>query len=483
MSSTSPPPADSTLNNIVDSKFDNRLEEMPNTKPSGLSESNNNSTWQRCLDFLENDLSEQQMNTWVRPLKIIESSANTLVLQAPNRFVKDWVVDNYLEKINKINNLFEISTSIVVAEDNTTTKIAEPGASYNPNNAAPAASSKQPASRLNPDFLLENFVRGRSNELAFAAACRVAEGHAIDYNPLYIYGGVGLGKTHLMHAIGNGFKQQRQDAKVVYLNSERFVQDMVKAMQHNRLEAFKTYYRTADALLIDDIQFLAGKERSQEEFFHTFNALIEGQRQIVLTCDRYPKEVDGLEDRLKSRFGWGLTVAIDPPELETRAAILLSKAEQLGLVLTQDVAFFIGKRFPSNVRELEGALRRVAAHHRLKGGKITLASAELALQDMLKVQERMVSMDNIQKTVCDYYALRIADLLGKSRSRSIARPRQIAMALAKELTRHSLPEIGRAFGGRDHTTVLHAERKITELRETDSQLASDYVYLSRILTS
>lgn len=453
----------------------------------------NSEAWQRCLSHLDSDLSEQQMNTWVRPLKVTEGAIDQLVLQAPNRFVKDWVSDNYLEKINKINNLFGLTTIITVAEESSP-QLTNTPATTAPNehdfSGGTQSSSHQTThdqasnkNRLNPEFRLENFVRGRSNELAFAAASRVAEGDCLDYNPLYIYGGVGLGKTHLMHAIGNGIQHANQQARVIYLNSERFVQDMVKAMQHNRLENFKSYYRSADALLIDDIQFLAGKERSQEEFFHTFNALIEGQRQIILTCDRYPKEVAGLEDRLKSRFGWGLTVAIDPPELETRAAILLSKADQLGIALSSEVAFFIGKRFPSNVRELEGALRRVAAHHRLKGGQITLNSAEHALKDMLKVQERMVSIDNIQKTVCDYYAVRLADLLGKSRSRSIARPRQLGMALAKELTRHSLPEIGRAFGGRDHTTVLHADRKIKELRESDTQLESDYVYLSRILTT
>lgn len=458
------------------------------------------------MENLQGELSEQQMNTWIRPLRVIDSAEQELILQAPNRFVKDWIVDNYLDKIIKINGLYQFKTTLMVADDNHSADIADTAQPYNqsspsinatshtghdfnqviPNgiNASTSEhSNHNKTNRLNPEFTLDNFVRGRSNELAFAAASRVAEGDVSDYNPLYIYGGVGLGKTHLMHAIGNGFKQVNPNAQVIYLNSERFVQDMVKAMQHNRLESFKSFYRSADALLIDDIQFLAGKERSQEEFFHTFNALIEGQRQIILTCDRYPKEVAGLEDRLKSRFGWGLTVAIDPPELETRAAILLAKADQLGIVLSQEVAFFVAKRFPSNVRELEGALRRVAAHHRLKGGEITLGSAQEALKDMLKVQERLVSIDNIQKTVCDYYALRLADLLGKTRSRSIARPRQMAMALAKELTQHSLPEIGRAFGGRDHTTVMHAERKIIELRETDNQLEADYQYLSRILTS
>lgn len=469
------------------SDYSNNFRDSHGTENHASAEPQPNvSAWQRCLQHLDNDLSEQQMNTWVRPLQVGSGPADHLILLAPNRFVKDWVTDNYLEKINKINNLFGLTTVVSVVEEDPTIPASrtagEPQPAISPiNNPEPDKATV--INRLNPEFLLENFVRGRSNELAYAAACRIAGGDCLDYNPLYIYGGVGLGKTHLMHAIGNGIQQANPQARVIYLNSERFVQDMVKAMQHNRLESFKSYYRSADALLIDDIQFLAGKERSQEEFFHTFNALIEGQRQIILTCDRYPKEVDGLEDRLKSRFGWGLTVAIDPPELETRAAILLSKADQLGISLSSDVAFFIGKRFPSNVRELEGALRRVAAHHRLKGGAITLSSAEYALQDMLKVQERMVSIDNIQKTVCDYYALRLSDLLGKSRSRSIARPRQIAMALAKELTRHSLPEIGRAFGGRDHTTVLHADRKIKELRGSDTQLESDYVYLSRILTT
>lgn len=483
---------------------------------SNPSHSNTNSTdfdhntaWQRCMSNLETDLSDQQMNTWIRPLEAVcNSDDGVLTLLAPNRFVKDWVTDNYLEKIKKINRLFQVDTILTVADDCPTAAIQEPVSPLeHPDNQRQAGygyvahqntghttnnvtqdSNQAPTGvptshQLNPDFKLNNFVQGKSNELAYAAATRVAEGNVSDYNPLYIYGGVGLGKTHLMHAIGNGLLTHNPNGRIIYLNSERFVQDMVKAMQHNKLENFKSYYRTADALLIDDIQFLAGKERSQEEFFHTFNALIEGQRQIILTCDRYPKEVAGLEDRLKSRFGWGLTVAIDPPELETRAAILLAKAEQLGIVLSSDVAFFIGKRFPSNVRELEGALRRVAAHHRLKGGAITLSSAQLALKDMLKVQERLVSIDNIQKTICDYYALKTADILGKSRSRSIARPRQLGMTLSKDLTRHSLPEIGRAFGGRDHTTVLHAAKKIKELRETDNQLEADYQYLTRILTS
>jgi chromosomal replication initiator protein len=336
--------------------------------------------------------------------------------------------------------------------------------------------------RLNPDFTFANFVEGKSNQLARAAASQVSENPGKSYNPLFIYGGVGLGKTHLMQAIGNAMLARDRNCRVCYVHSERFVGDMVKGLQHNTISEFKRFYRSLDALLIDDIQFFAGKERSQEEFFHTFNALLEGQRQIVLTCDRYPKEVHGLEERLKSRFGWGLTVAIEPPELETSVAILMSKAEGEGAELPEEVAFFIAKRIRSNVRELEGALRRVIANSRFTGRPIGLDFAKEALKDLLALQDRLVSIENIQKTVADYFKIRVADLLSKRRSRSIARPRQLAMALAKELTNHSLPEIGDAFGGRDHTTVLHGCRRIKALRETEKRVEEDYLNLLRTLT-
>ena len=337
-------------------------------------------------------------------------------------------------------------------------------------------------SRLNDGFTFDRFVEGKSNQLARAAALQVGSNPGHAYNPLLIYGGVGLGKTHLMHAIGNVILERNPRAKVAYIHSERFVGDMVRGLQHNTISEFKRAYRSLDALLIDDIQFFAGKERSQEEFFHTFNALLEGQRQIILTCDRYPKEVSGLEERLKSRMGWGLTVAIEPPELETSAAILMSKAAGTGHHLPEEVAFFIAKRIRSNVRELEGALRRVIANSQFTGQPITVDFAKDALRDLLALQDKLVTIDNIQRTVAEYFKIRVADLLSKRRSRSITRPRQIAMALAKELTNHSLPEIGDAFGGRDHTTVLHGCRRVKFLKETESRVSEDYSNLLRTLT-
>ena len=336
---------------------------------------------------------------------------------------------------------------------------------------------------LNTNFTFANFVEGKSNQLGLAAATQVAENPGGSYNPLFIYGGVGLGKTHLMHAVGNALINRRPNAKVVYLHSERFVADMVKALQLNAINDFKRYYRSVDALLIDDIQFFAGKERSQEEFFHTFNALLEGGQQIILTCDRYPKEINGLEERLKSRFGWGLTVAIEPPELETRVAILMKKAQQAAMDLPNDAAFFIAQRIRSNVRELEGALKRVIANAHFTGRPISIDLVREALKDLLALQDRLVSVDNIQRVVAEYYKIKVADLHSKRRSRSVARPRQVAMYLAKELTNHSLPEIGDAFGGRDHTTVLHACRKIKELLDSDADIREDVKNLLRTLTT
>ena len=437
--------------------------------------------WNRCIRDLQAELPEQQFNTWIRPLQAVEDDGQ-LRLLAPNRFVVDWLQEHYVERILEIIDGSSSGTELVVEVGSR--KASRPDKPARVVSVTPAGRSAPAtvSSRLNPSFTFEQFVEGKSNQLARAAAMQVGENPGSSYNPLFIYGGVGLGKTHLMQAVGNALVKKKPDARVAYVHSERFVGDMVRGLQHNKISEFKRSYRSLDALLIDDIQFFAGKERSQEEFFHTFNALLEGQRQIVLTCDRYPKEVTGLEERLKSRFGWGLTVAIEPPELETSVAILMSKAEAEGVELPEEVAFFIAKRIRSNVRELEGALRRVIANSRFTGRPINLDFAKEALRDLLALQERLVSIENIQKTVADYFKLRVADLLSKKRSRSIARPRQLAMALAKELTNHSLPEIGDAFGGRDHTTVLHACRRIDELRETEKRLDDDYLNLLRTLT-
>ncbi len=444
--------------------------------------------WSQCLSYLEDELSPQQFNTWIRPLQA-ELSDDILRLLSPNRFVQDWVTDRFHGRIEELVSqlsedkaapriIFEVGSSTPPPAPRNQQKIAEP--------APVPAKVKQAAvgrSRINPDFTFDNFVEGKSNQLGRAASTQVGENPGSAYNPLFIYGGVGLGKTHLMHAVGNLILENNPSAKVVYLHSERFVADMVKALQHNSINEFKRFYRSVDALLIDDIQFFAGKERSQEEFFHTFNALLEGQRQVILTCDRYPKEVHGLEERLKSRFGWGLTVAIEPPELETRVAILKKKAVHAQIELPDDVAFFIAKRIRSNIRELEGALRRVIANAHFTGKAITLDFAKEALHDLLALQAKLITIDNIQKTVAEYYKIRVADLLSKRRNRSIARPRQVAMALSKELTNHSLPEIGDAFGGRDHTTIIHGCKKVAELKESDPVIADDYAKLLRILTT
>jgi chromosomal replication initiator protein len=440
--------------------------------------------WGQCLSYLEDELSPQQFNTWIRPLQA-EFSDNVLRLLSPNRFVQDWVTDRFHARIVELlSQLCTDETPRLVFEVGSTAPQVVPKPKQEsvpiPEKVRQAAVDR---SRINPDFTFDTFVEGKSNQLGKAAAMQVAENPGSAYNPLFIYGGVGLGKTHLMHAIGNGILATNPTAKVVYLHSERFVADMVKALQHNAIDEFKRFYRSVDALLIDDIQFFAGKERSQEEFFHTFNALLEGQRQIILTSDRYPKEVNGLEERLKSRFGWGLTVAIEPPELETRVAILKKKAAHAHVSLPDEVAFFIAKRIRSNVRELEGALRRVIANAHFTGKPITLDFAKEALRDLLALQAKLVTIDNIQKTVAEYYKIRVADLLSKRRNRSIARPRQVAMALAKELTNHSLPEIGDAFGGRDHTTIMHGCKKVAELKESDQVISDDYAKLLRILST
>lgn len=449
--------------------------------------------WQKCLGLLQDEYSAQQFNTWLRPLQA-HTDEQRLVLLAPNRFVVDWVKKHFFTRIEELTTQFsgdEIkSVSIEIGS-----KPPEPlaAASTSADNSiiiepvAIKATSKKAvdykSSHLNKKFVFDSFVEGNSNQLARAASMQVAERPGDAYNPLFIYGGVGLGKTHLMHAIGNNILRNNPEAKVLYLHSERFVADMVKALQTNSINEFKRYYRSLNALLIDDIQFFAGKDRSQEEFFHTFNALLEGQQQIILTSDRYPKEIEGMEERLKSRFGWGLTVAVEPPELETRVAILISKAEQSNIDLPYEVAFFIAKRIRSNVRELEGALRRVIANAHFTGKPITIEFVHEALRDLLALQDKLVTIENIQKTVAEYYKVKVADLLSKRRSRSIARPRQMAMALSKELTNHSLPEIGDHFGGRDHTTVIHACRKVKELIQDDSDFAEDYKNLMRILSS
>ena len=437
------------------------------------------SLWNRCIRELRSDLSEQQFNTWIRPLQVVEEDRQ-LRLLAPNRFVVDWVHDNCMEQLTKV-----VDAETDWPEASIIVEVGRQGfIDEQPLPQTPARrDARWSGGPLNSTYTFQTFVEGKSNQLARAAATQVAWNPGSAYNPLFISGGVGLGKTHLMHSIGNLILESQPNAKVAYVHSERFVGDMVKALQHNSISDFKRAYRSLDALLIDDIQFFAGKQQSQEEFFHTFNALLEGQRQIVLTCDRYPKEVSGLEERLKSRFGWGLTVAIEPPELETSAAILMTKAAAEDIDLPEEVAFFIAQRIRSNVRELEGALRRVMANSAFTGQPITLEFAKDALRDLLAVQERLVTIENIQKTVAGYFKIRVADLLSKSRSRSITRPRQISMSLAKELTSHSLPEIGDAFGGRDHTTVLHACRRIKSLRETDLRVGEDYQNLLRTLTA
>lgn len=453
------------------------------------------SLWEKCLGSLESEFPSQQFNTWIRPIQA-EHSDGKLVLFAPNRFVLDWIVERFLSRINELVKQFsDQQPPAVLIEIGSKRNNLLQSLKIEASKPIPPADVQKAKvtfaytdtntyqSNLNPNFTFDNFVEGKSNQLAKAACLQVAGNPAASYNPLFLYGGVGLGKTHLMHAIGNLIIYNNPRARVIYLHSERFVADMVKALQTNAMNEFKRYYRNVDALLIDDIQFFAGKDRSQEEFFHTFNALLESQQQVILTCDRYPKEINGVEERLKSRFGWGLTVAVEPPELETRVAILMSKAEQTKINLPYEVAFFVAKRIRSNVRELEGALKRIIANAHFTGKAITLEFVKEALRDLLALQDKLVTVENIQRTVAEYYKIKVADLLSKRRNRSVARPRQIAMALAKELTNHSLPEIGDAFGGRDHTTVLHACRMIAELRQSDADIEEDYTNLLRILTT
>ncbi len=453
------------------------------------------SVWQSCLSVLQEELPAQQFSMWIRPLQCVVEN-NIMTLYAPNRFVLDWVREKYVNKINELISLHDATNPPLLRFDvgNKSSQLSHNKVSnsrasspvnnnFSINNKSVVPEPNLPKkTNIRLNYTFDNFVEGKSNQLARAAASQVADNPGSAYNPLFIYGGTGLGKTHLLHAVGNAILLNNPKAKIAYMHSERFVQDMVRALQNNAIEKFKQYYRGVDALLIDDIQFFSGKTRTQEEFFHTFNALLEGNQQIILTSDRYPKEVD-VEDRLKSRFGWGLTIAIDPPELETRVAILKRKAQEHHVNLADEVAFFIAKRLRSNVRELEGALNRVIANANFTGRAITIDFVREALRDLLALQDKLVTIDNIQRTVAEYYKIKVADLLSKRRSRSVARPRQLAMALSKELTNHSLPEIGNAFGGRDHTTVLHACRKVVALREENHDIKADYTNLIRTLSS
>ena len=439
--------------------------------------------WQQCLAQLEVELGQKQFETYIRPLQANFDSGQ-LTLRAPNVYVEEHVRHSYLERIAEfldgVEDLAPIELSVGELADLAGKTPTASDKTAKSAKKTTARKEKKPHN-LNREFTFETFVEGKSNELARAAATQVAGNAGRTYNPLLLYGGVGLGKTHLMQAVGNELRRQNPDAKVLYLHSQRFVQDMVKALQTGTMQDFMKFYRSVDALLIDDIQFFAKKLRSQEEFFHVFNALLERGHQMVLTSDKYPREIDGLEERLKSRFVYGLTVEVEAPDLETRVAILMKKAEAEQIELDQGVAFFIAERIRSNVRELEGALRRVIANARFTGSRISVDQVKRALRDLFAIQDRQISIDNIQRTVAEYFNIKMADMLSKRRSRSIARPRQIAMALAKELTNHSLPEVGDAFGGRDHTTVLHACRKIEELRGTTADVAEDYKNLTRLL--
>ena len=432
------------------------------------------SPWNYCLERLEGDLSPEQFNMWVRPLQK-EELENTIRLFAPNQYVKDWIHKNCFKRIKNIlseNHKFSHYSLII-----------EVGLHVNLPAQKATTRQKNGRNELNPSFTFDYFIEGKSNQLARAASLQVAKNPGVSYNPLFIYGGVGLGKTHLMHAVGHMIKEKKQGSNVVYLHSERFVSNYVKAMQHNRMTAFKKFYRSVNALLIDDIQFFAGKKGTQEEFFHTFNTLLEVGHQIILTCDRYPKEVPHLEERLKSRFSWGVTVIIEPPNLETRVAIVKSKVAAIKKQIPDEVSFFIAKLFRSNIRELEGAINRVVISANLKQQPITLELSKEVLKDLLLLQDKNITIENIQKITAEYYKIRVIDLLSKKRNKSIARPRQIAMKLVKDLTNHSLPEIGNSFGGRDHTTVLHACRRIAELTTIDNKTNEDYKNLYKILSN
>ncbi|NOR71266.1 MAG: chromosomal replication initiator protein DnaA [Methylomarinum sp.] len=437
------------------------------------------SIWNTCLSKLENEIPSSDFSTWIRPLQAVEKG-EILKLLAPNRFIIDHVKQHFITKIE--DAVYEFSNGTLILQFEIGSKNTTPLVQPKFQKKTTETNKPKRSNFLNKTFTFDSFVEGKSNELAKAASLQVSENIGKAYNPLFLYGNSGLGKTHLMHAIGNAVIEKNPAANIVYLHSEKFVQDMVQAFQHHKINEFKDYYRNIDVLLIDDIQFLANKERSQEEFFHTFNNLLDKKHQVVLTCDKYPKEIEGLEDRLKSRFGWGLPVAIEPPDLETRAAILIKKASIANVVLPQEVAFFIGKRIPSNVRDLEGALRRVIANSQFTGREITVDFTKEALHDLISLQDKLVNIDNIQKIVAEYFKIRIADLSSKTRRQSITRPRQMAMCLARELTSHSFPEIGDAFGGRDHTTVINACKRIKLLRDSDIKVSEDYQNLLRTLS-
>ena len=444
-----------------------------------------NDFWQDSLLKLAHELPAQQFNTWIKPLRPVVLN-NELSLMAPNRFVLDWVKDKFLSRIEELAlNYFGVTTIVTLSVDSNPKN--KPDHTNKPVAPQPETivvnTKKLPPKRLNPAFSFDTLVTGKANQLARAAAMQVAENPGVAYNPLFIYGGVGLGKTHLIQAIGNFVHTNNPDARISYIHAENYVSDVVKAYQHKTFDEFKRHYHSLDVLLIDDIQFFSGKNRTQEEFFYAFNALIEAHKQLIITCDTYPKEIADMEDRLKSRFSWGLTVSIDPPELEMRVAILLKKAAAEGIILEENTAFFIAKQVRSNVRELEGALKRVFAYSHFSGRLITVETAKEALKDLLAVQSRQVSIENIQKTVADFYKIKIIEMHSKRRTRALVRPRQIAMSLAKELTSMSLPDIGTAFGGKDHTTVLHACRKVAELKEEDATLNREYALLLQVLTN
>ncbi|HUP29892.1 MAG TPA: chromosomal replication initiator protein DnaA [Usitatibacter sp.] len=439
------------------------------------------SLWPSLAAELKKELPAQQFDTWIKPLRA-ERHGEQLLLLAPNHHVLRWVRSNLLTKIeSRVERVAgnRLSVNLVLDEKPAETQMVVP----EPVTVALPVAERptREEHRLNPGFTFTNFVNGKANQIARAAAIQVAENPGTAYNPLFIYGGTGLGKTHLLQAIGTEVLKRNPKAKVRYIHAEQFVADVVRAYQHKSFDSLKRYYRSLDLFLIDDVQFFVGKSRSQEEFFYTFNALFEAHKQVAITSDCFPKEMTGIEERLISRFGWGLTVAVEPPELEMRVAILLKKAENDGVRLDENVAFFIAKHIRSNVRELEGALKRVLAYARFNNAMVTVATAREALKDLLAVLNRQVSIENIQKTVADYFKIKVSEMYSKKRFRSVARPRQVAMALAKELTQQSLPEIGEAFGGRDHTTVLHACRKTQELRETDQEFARDYAQLQQIL--
>src|SRR5574340_608905 len=439
--------------------------------------------WQDCLSRLEEELTQQQFNTWIKPLKLEPAEDDEYRLVAPNRFVLQWVKDKFMGRILELGEAhFSGPVPLVLALSGNGS--APEKAPALPSKSPPQAAVQQNKlnqARLNPAFAFSSFVTGKAHQLARAAALQVAENPGVAYNPLFVYGGVGLGKTHLIQAIGNLVLEQNSHAKVSYLHAERYVSDVVRAYQHKTFDDFKRYYHSLDLLLIDDIQFFSNKTRTQEEFFYAFNALIEARKQVIISCDTFPKEIVGMEDRLVSRFGWGLTVAIEPPELEMRVAILLKKAQADGIPLGEEVAFFIARQIHSNVRELEGALKRVLAYARFTGHPLSLELAKEALKDLMAVQNRQISIENIQKTVADYYKIKVAEMYSKKRSRIVARPRQMAMAISKELTPLSLPDIGDAFGGRDHTTVLHACRKVSELKNNDITICRDFGVLLQVL--